>query len=464
MRDILRHGLHLGLGPRLAVAFVLIFSSAGGAATFSVSNLADAGPGSLRQAVLDANAAAGSDEIVFAAGLNGTITLTLGEMKITDDLVVHGPGADVITVSGNNLSRIFNIDDGSATELIDVTLSGLTLTRGHAVGTGGAISATENLQILFSHISDSTTTPGGCGGNISVSGPGDSSPTLLLEDSTVTRGLVPTFFSGSAGGNICAGGELIVRRSEISDGRADRGGGIFISEAHLTIESSTISGNRLWEESADGGGGIHSVFNNVEIVNSTISGNTAVAYGGGIYFDPGIAAGGPSTLILQLRLTTLVNNTAADDSNLSVAFGFAENTLLDHSIIANGGAHSVSAVNATYSLIEDIPPFLIHGSHNIIGVDPLLGPLANNGGPTRTHALLPGSPAIDAGNPAIPKPPPTDQRGFPRIVGAAVDLGAVEQQQSAAEVPTLSQLGGVLLCGLLCAAGVWRLRKVRAQA
>jgi hypothetical protein len=85
--------------------------------------------------------------------------------------------------------------------------------------------------------------------------------------------------------------------------------------------------------------------------------------------------------------------------------------------------------------------------------------LANNGGPTATHALLPGSPAIDAGNPAIPDPPPTDQRGFARIYGPAIDLGAVEAQPlDVVAVPTLSQIGTLLLSALLVATGMWRLR------
>jgi hypothetical protein len=98
----------------------------------------------------------------------------------------------------------------------------------------------------------------------------------------------------------------------------------------------------------------------------------------------------------------------------------------------------------------------------ISGVDPLLGPLADNGGPTLTHALLPGSPAIDAGNPAIPNPPPADQRGFARIYGPAIDIGSFEAQPlDVVNVPTLSQIGTLLLSALLVAAGLWRLGSVQ---
>ncbi len=85
-----------------------IYSLPAGAATFTVTSLNDSGPGSLRQAVLDANATFGPDTIEFQAGLTGTITLTTGEIQITDALTLNGPGAGVLAISGNNKSRIFN--------------------------------------------------------------------------------------------------------------------------------------------------------------------------------------------------------------------------------------------------------------------------------------------------------------------------------------------------------------------
>jgi hypothetical protein len=91
----------------MAFLFLLVATHPVSAATFTVSNLADSGPGSLRQAVLDANAAAGPDDITFT--VVGTITLTSGQITITDPLVIHGPGAGALTVSGNDLSRIFGV-------------------------------------------------------------------------------------------------------------------------------------------------------------------------------------------------------------------------------------------------------------------------------------------------------------------------------------------------------------------
>src|SRR3954468_8150868 len=106
-------GRPLSPALRPGFAFLLAVVLAGGAAraaTFTVSNLNDSGPGSLRQAVLDANASAGADDVVFGPGVTGTITLTFasGEIPITDSLFIHGPGAAALTVSANFRCRIFH--------------------------------------------------------------------------------------------------------------------------------------------------------------------------------------------------------------------------------------------------------------------------------------------------------------------------------------------------------------------
>ena len=102
--------------------------------TFTIDNLADSGTGSLRQAVLDANANAGADLIDFArAARDGTITLTSGQLSITDDLTIDGPGADRLAVSGNDAGRVFRI--GSA---VNVHIDGLTITHGRADNGAGS--------------------------------------------------------------------------------------------------------------------------------------------------------------------------------------------------------------------------------------------------------------------------------------------------------------------------------------
>src|SRR4029077_11648766 len=100
--------------------------------TFTVLNLNDSGPGSLCAAITAANATPGADTIVFAKGLHGTITLTSGELLITDSVTINGPGANKLSVSGNNASRVFELAAGQ-----DVTISGSTITHGFALDQGG---------------------------------------------------------------------------------------------------------------------------------------------------------------------------------------------------------------------------------------------------------------------------------------------------------------------------------------
>jgi hypothetical protein len=471
------------LRPGLTLLLALVFADRASAAMFTVVNLADSGPGSLRQAVLDANASGGPDEIAFA--VPGTIALTSGEMAITDDLAVNGPGAGLLTVSGGGQSRIFNVDDGSP-EVIEVTLSGLTLTHGFVPGPGGTGGAVlvdrETLTILDSLISDSTAD---FGGNV-----GASNATLRIENSTL-RGGAATF-----GGNLHTAGQLTLERSTVSGGSAQSGGGISLNLSpgqsdirfstisgnsssqygggidvafgNLRIEGCTISGNVAGSQRGFGFGGGISAESFVDIVDSTISGNLSQLFGGGIYFEPADMGEQLPVGDITLRLTTLSNNTALEGGNLYIHSTRGESSI-DHSILANGVPEDVGGelqeVPVTYSLIEAFAVAIDNPSnaHNLFGVDPLLGPLRNNGGPTKTHDLLPGSPAIDAGDPAIPDPPAADQRGLARIFGPAVDLGSVEAQPGIVlEVPALSQVGVLILSALLLATGMWRLFRFSA--
>lgn len=486
---------------RLGLAFFLSLTGGATAATFTVANLADSGPNSLRQAVLDANAAPGADAISFAPGLTGTITLTSGEIRITDSLAVAGPGAPVLTVSGNDHSRIFHVENLPVAAAIDVTLSGLELTHGDSAAElgGGAVFADgENLTILNSVISNSSSglpqdpPVAGCGGNVGFFGRGVG--TLRIADSALTGGTA-VGIGTSFGGNLCVfEGRLLLERSVLSGGNAYTGGGLHLDSltgdstilsstlagnqgfqlaggisfdspgVTLTIESSTISGNiagRPGFEQAGFGGGVYANQGSLRIVNSTISGNQATGYGGGISFS------GIGSDSLLLRLSTVSNNTAGRRGGGLAIGNLSAAIQLDHAIAANGAPQDLSAIfsgppatfTANYSLIEAPGDSILVGANNLVGVDPLLGPLAGNGGPTLTHRPLAGSPVIDAGNPAIPGPPATDQRGFARIFGAAVDLGSVEALSELIEVPALSWTGLLVLAGLLFTVGARRLRR-----
>jgi len=438
----------------LALLFALTTLNPASAATFIVSSLADSGTGSLRQAVISANSAAGEDEIVFT--VTGKITLTSGEIAIADRLKIAGPGAGALTVSGNDQSRIFLVQ-GPAKAAIDVTLSGLTLTRGRTSLRGGAVAVlNENLTILDSVISDSragrSAAPpsNGCGGNVAL-----REGTLRIVNSRLTGGIAEGV-GASTGGNLCAVGEsLRLETTTVSGGTARQGGGLYFLGAWATIHSSTISGNTAEAN----GGGVYIGVGDVGFLNSTISGNTA-GNGGGLYADN--TGDGFSGTFVTFELTTLSNNTATAAGGSLHQDGTAGGLSIYDSIIANGKPEDIDLSSGFYvarhSLIEAPlgPP--IPGTNNILGADPRLGPLANNGGPTMTHVPLPGSPAINAGNPAIADPPATDERGYPRIAGPAVDMGSVEAPGALAEVPTLSEWSILTLSALFMAVGVWRLR------
>jgi hypothetical protein len=250
-----------------------------------------------------------------------------------------------------------------------------------------------------------------------------SSPTATVTISglTISGGSV-TGNTGSGGG-ILNYGALTVSESILSGNTASYGGGIENSKGSLTVNDSILSGNSA---STDGGG----IYNtgSLTVNNSTLSSNSA-KYGGGVYTP------GTSSSALLLNNATLANNKAASaGGGIDVAAG--SNVLLHNTLIAgNHAAGKPSDVSGSlnsssnYSLIGDGSGGLSTANHNVLGtsakpLNPLLAPLANYGGPTKTMALLPGSPAINAGSSAYGGS--TDERGKRRV--GATDIGAFESQ------------------------------------
>lgn len=227
-----------------------------------------------------------------------------------------------------------------------------------------------------------------------------------------------------------------IRDNLVLDFASGYGGGIVLVDfyAHedgspvLVIDSSTISGNE-----AATYGGLYAyksttteATGTVQVVNSTISGNEGTR-GAGIFFGAG-ASGNNAFLVLQH--STVADNT---DPENDVGGVLIDDASLDmsHTILAGNGTDLVldeADLFAEWNIVQN--PETTSGlddpaDHNRTGIDPKLGPLANNGGPTETHFLLEGSPAIDTGDPAIFNPPEFDQRGSARIV-RIIDIGAVE--------------------------------------
>ena len=452
----------LASGAALALGAGLGLAAPAEAATFNVTNLNDSGTGSLRQAISDANAAAGADAITFQAGLTGTITLTSGQLVVTDSVDVQGPGQAVITVDGNNATRIFYLYNNSA--LLDVTISGLTLEHGNDDGGAGIVDFGENLTLDHVTVQNNTSSgEGGQGGGVALlQGSGsltvlnstvsgnqadkgggiyveDSGAPVLIQDSvisgnqttgrgagiylyhpsynvTIERSTIANNTAGGNGGGIylytMGGGAFTLRQTTISGNTAANGGGAFFYQADyspdapLFIENSTISGNHA--TAGNGGGLFFESLNGAAILrNSTVADNDATGTGGGVYLYLY-----RDTLTVQNSI--IAGNTASESNDL-------------------GGA---GTFDLSYTLVQDPSANILNEGGNLLGQDPLLGPLANNGGPTQTQRPAANSPAVNAGDPAFGPPPSTDQRGFPRVVNGRLDMGAVELNPGTIQLTT----------------------------
>ncbi len=375
---------------------------------FTVINLNDSGTGSLRQAITNANINPGNDAIFFQAGLTGTINLTNGQLSITDSVVIHGHGAKVLAISGNNASRIFVIDPGT---LGTVDISGLTIKNGNETsgnGGGGMIIHNGTVTISDCTLTNNSANTGGGGGGIRKYGPG----WLKVVNTTIS-------------GNIAL--------DEFGQGQGE-GGGIRTDQDTLTINFSTISGN-----SAANGGGISFDDGRLTISNSTLTGNSAVNGGGGIF-----TAGGD----LFLENSIIAGNSGPADKEIQ-SFGTTHS--LGNNLFGEGGG---SGITSGITLAAN--DLILAGA-----VTTVIEPLEDNGGQTQTHLPVAGSSAIDAGNNLlIPLGFTNDQRGlgFQRIFNGMVDIGAVERVVK--HTLNVSKVGGngnifsdpvSIDCGTICA-------------
>ena len=425
----------------------------GPAALDAVTNcLDDNSAGSLRAVV----AGAASGDTIDLSGLTSAscpgskITLLLGELAVgQSDLTFTGPplapdGSPALTIDANQNGRAIDVPGGTL-EITNLAIVNGKLNADDAVAVGGCIYA--NLDVTLTNASVSNCTASGAytsGGGIysftggvtlvnstvsnntslatataagtetqiqAVGGGVYSYAALTVTNSTIsgnqaTLGPVGTATTYNAfGGGIAISSRSTynnsITGSTISGNSATFGGGAIVS-GNLTVTNSTFSGNSSTSGSAPGGSGAISGYFAMDLTlqNSTIAFNSSQGYTGGVY--------APGTGTMTISSTIISNNTAGDpafDANLGA-----------YNAITVAGANSLVTTSAAVVTFANPP----------LTADPVLLPLANYGGPTKTHALDPTSPAIDTGNNAAALT--TDQRGtgFDRTVGAATDIGAYE--------------------------------------
>jgi hypothetical protein len=353
--------------------------------TFTVTNLNDAtvtgpgnAPGTLRQAIYDANVSSDADIINFAPGLSGDLRLSiaadsatnLSALLVTSPITIQGNAAG-ITIKRDVTApemRFFRITLGG-----DLTLNSINLTGGITRGTNGA---------------------SGQDGGSAFAGAIYNQGNLQIISSTLYNN---TAIGGSAGSGGNSG--------------AGQGGAIFNDGGNTTIRNSTLSGNSVSNGfgplvARSFGGGIYSKNGLLKIDNSTIT-NGSAASGRELY---AIGIGTGQTATLQIRSSIIAQSDVTPQ-----AYDFNATDDLGGQILVTGSNNIIRSQNRFPSI-------------RISSDDPLLVPLANNGGATLTHALLADSPAIGHGS--NPMSLANDQRSdtFIRVVGGATDIGAYEVQ------------------------------------
>jgi hypothetical protein len=372
-------------------------------ATYTVNSLTDTGAGSgttgdLRYCITQANAAGGTDTINFS--VTGTITLTSALPSISDDLIMNGPGASLLTISGNNAVRIFTT--GFFTS---ASFSNLTIANGNASDFGGGIhyDATGTLNITNCVIRNCSALLGagiycGAAGTINITG------------STIRNNS-----ASASGGGIFnnVGGRINITGSTVNNNSAGSGAGLYNNDnsaSRINITNSTFSSNSTTGNGFAGGfysgAGIHTV------TNCTFTGNSS-NFVGGIYRSAGT---------ITLKNSIVAQNSGGSAPDLNGTFTSAGYNLISNNSSTSSFTAGMPNANKDYVGTSGSP------------INAQLAALGNYGGLTQTHDLLSNSLAIDHGSAATGVT--TDQRGVSRpidnpAIAAAVggnnsDIGAVE--------------------------------------
>jgi hypothetical protein len=419
----------------IAVALLCVVPPATRSDNITVTTTNDSGPGSLRQGLTDAQ---NGDTIVFSLGGAATISLTSSELSINKDIGITGPGANLLTIAraqGAPVFRIFHVAPGHT-----VTIQGVTITNGSGLGfaIGGAgiwndhSNLTVNNCVLTGNALDRQVSGGGISNDAGDSG----SASLTINNSIISgndlgAGGTVNFGGGIYNYGIHGNATLTINNSTISGNQSFQGGGIFSdggvpdSIAAVTINNSTFSGNyadqyagAIMNEANEGGQAT------VTVTNSTFAGNSSCNcnfFAGAIFNDGNKQPGGATLEMGNTIFKGGLTNPANIFNQGGVVISDGYNLTNDAGVLNTSGG--IGGFNAPGDQINS---------------DPMLGPLQDNGGLTPTHELLPGSPAIDAGDPKFTPPPFFDQRGpgFNRVVNGRIDKGSFEVQGGGTPTPT----------------------------
>lgn len=443
----------------------------------TVTNTNDSGPGSLRQALADAN---DGDTINFDPSVN-VVTLTTAELAITKSIAISAT-PQMVTVQRALQApqfRIFHVMPGHS-----VTIEDLHITGGGSTGFEGGAVLNDHSALTVSNCS-LTANNSTAGGAIASDGI-EGSAALAVLNSSITANHAD--FEG--GGIYDNSGTLTITNSVLSNNTAayssfgsayGQGGGIYKYAGVLTITGSVISNNLAGVTDpipAGTGGGVAGYGTQLTITNSTISYNQSYLAGGGIdggpmtitnstlsgnrtsSFHDGLpyGRGGGISGTVTLNNSTLSGNYAEvsggaidgggniTNSTISGNNGggiFVTGALEVGDTILNAGTPvNISGVGTVtshgYNVCSDNGGGHLNGPGDQINTNPLLGPLQDNGGRTFTHELVTGSPAINAGDPSFTPPPLYDQRGSPfvRVFNGRIDIGSFEVQPLLRPTPT----------------------------
>ena len=370
----------------------------------------------------------------YGGGVYSSGTATLTNVTFSNNSAGSGGGMDNcgtatltnVTFSNNSAGSGGGICSSQSVffpsptvTLINDTFSGNTACEGGGVYVNGTATLT---NVTISGNSATAASYDDCYGGGVYNGGTATLTNVTISGNSASKG------SGNDGGGVYNGGTATLTNVTLSGNKADSGGGVY-NDALATLSSVTLSGN----SATDDGGGIDNTIywasesgGTATLTNVTLSGNSATD-GGGVYNDSASTA--------TLTNATLSGNSATKKGG-GVYNTSGTTVTLTNGIVAqstSGGAISGSIIGYNV-LVDDAANAggLTNGlNYNIVGVNPLLGTLGNYGGPTQTVPLLPGSPAIDSGSTMLAvdgqgKTLTTDQRGLPRVVGAAVDMGAFE--------------------------------------